>query len=135
MMTKILEKFHEKFSSIVTLFTGRNEVVTKVIFSVGCVKNSVHSGGSPILVRGVSHFDPGGVPLWSRGCPILVPGVSHFDPGGVPLWSGGVPFWSRGSPIWVRGSPILVWGSPILVQEVAHLGLGVSYFGLGGLPF
>ena len=75
MMTKILEKFHikyqkSKFGSIVTLFTGLNEVVAKVIFSVACVKNSFHRVVSHFGL-GVSHFGPG-------GSPILVQGVSIF---------------------------------------------------------
>ena len=87
MMTKVLEKFRKKyqkskFGCIVTLFTGRNEVEAKVIFSLACVKNSVH--------RLISHFGSGGVfhlgPEWS---PILGWGASHFG-------SGGFPFWSRG---------------------------------------
>ena len=41
-----------------TVFTGRNEVLAKVIFSQACVKNSVHREGGG-LVGGVSNFSGG----------------------------------------------------------------------------
>ena len=39
--------FADQIFSISWIFTGRNEVLAKVIFSQACVKNSVHSGGVP----------------------------------------------------------------------------------------
>ena len=39
--------FADQIFSISWVFTGRNEVLAKVIFSQACVKNSVHRGGVP----------------------------------------------------------------------------------------
>ena len=39
--------FADQIFSISWIFTGRNEVLAKVIFSQACVKNSVHRGGVP----------------------------------------------------------------------------------------
>ena len=84
-----------------------NEVWGKVIFSVACVKNSVHRGGGCLV--------PGGVPgpgrgAWSRGMPGsggLVPGGGWSRGVGCLVQGGGVP----GPGGWLPGWGGLVPGS------------------------
>ena len=98
--------FCDKFSC--RIFTGRNEVLAKVMFLQAFVILS--TGGCLVqggcLVLGGS--GPGGV--WSRGGCLQFGGFSNFS-GGSPIfrgvsnffWGGAVSRFSRGSPIFRGG--------------------------------
>ena len=71
---------------VIRIFTGRNEVLAKVIFSEACVKNSVHRGGCLLQIfggvsapnlGGVCSKFPGGVcSKFSGGCLLQIFGGS-----------------------------------------------------------
>ena len=63
------------------IFTGRNEVSAKVIFSQACVMNSVHRGGVP-----APNFQGGACSKFSGGCLLQIFGgvpAPNFRGGGV----------------------------------------------------
>ena len=83
------------------IFTGRNEVVTKVIFLHLSVIHSVHGGGLPQCMLGYHHTPPEQTPLeqttpWSR------PSQSRHPPprADVPTHPPTPTPWEANSGIW-----------------------------------
>ena len=78
------------------IITGRNEVLAKVIFSVACVKNSVHGGGACSKFSGgcLLQIFRGGLPApnFRGGCLLQIFGgclLQIFGGGACSKFSGG----------------------------------------------
>ena len=103
----VAEKFKELSQRLFTvIFTGRNEVLAKVIFLHLSVIHSVHRGGEGGLARRPPRLD-GGTPQWMESPP---PGWMEEPPSPVG-WRNPPGGW-RTPPGWMENPPWVDGGTP-----------------------